>query len=378
MTPHPLIPRPPFVPRSAPRPRHALVALVVAFGVALTWPTPAHAAGGGAGATGSGDEIISSILASGNGGPAGRRPGRNGPAPRCHWHTLTDEQVVFLVHVASSRPGLLDAAFLREIDRYTNLGVVAEEVPAPTTTVPVPVVPADGRADGPADGPADVPTTAAPARPVASVTYWKLAVRICDGVAQTMEVRSRTLTNEEAMVATVARGAARRATLLPPPVVVMSPPSRAGGVPRTLVGEPVFLSTTPPPAVSSSLPFGGRTVDVLAEPAGIEVFGGEPDEAGRAIDCGGFGVPYDPSREATPTRQAGAPGACALFFDHATGSGRRDSWLGYVRMNWRGSFRVDGGPPLPLDGLFSLTLTDIAVDEVDTAIRRAPRPEPSR
>ena len=62
----------------------------------LALAAPAQATGGGAGAKGSGDEIISSILVSGRRRNPGLRPGRDTPAPSCSWHTLTDEQVVFL------------------------------------------------------------------------------------------------------------------------------------------------------------------------------------------------------------------------------------------------------------------------------------------
>ena len=356
------------------RPRHRVtlraagrrpVALALVATVVLAAAGPAAgAATGGAGASGSGDEIISSILAAAS-GP--RATGRDGRPPACWWHTLTDVQVVFLVHVAASRPELLTAAFLEQIDRFTNLAIVAPPAapPAgPADTAPPTTAPADPAPTGPAPTP-PVPTTAVPtgggpappspepAAGVASVTQWRISVRICGGVARTMELRSRTVTDRDAMVTTYARGLARRTTLLPPPEVVVSPPPRGGRAPRTVVGEPVFWSTDPPPPVRSSLPYGGRTVDVRAEPADLEVFTGEPSQVGRTVRCGGFGRAFDPASGASPAQQARAVGACTTTYRQATGAPRRDGWLGYVRLNWRGEFRVDGGPAQPLDGLFS-------------------------
>jgi hypothetical protein len=99
------------------------------------------------------------------------------------------------------------------------------------------------------------------------------------------------------------------------------------------------------------------------------VFTGEPSQVGRTVRCGGFGRPFDPASGASPAQQARAAGACTTTYRQATGAPRRGSWLGYVRLNWRGEYRVDGGPAQPLDGLFSLAVVDVAVDEVGTAIR---------
>lgn len=305
-----------------------LSALVVSLG-----PTGVGAIGGGAGATGEGDEIISSILASG-----GRRAGVGGVSgrPTCRTHVLSDRQVVFLLHVAATMPELLDASFLRALEDYSNSTVVA------------------GAADG------DL-----------AVSWWDLTVRICDGVADTMSVLPRTTDAADVGAAVLAGGLLRRRTRLPPPRLVVTPPPRAAttGVElSTVVGEPVFFSTPGTPAVRQSITHAGRTVEVEAVPHHLELFSGQPGSADRVEVCEGLGIPWDPGSAASVRAQARDPRTCVLHFERATGGASRPTWTGYAALDWEGRYRVDGGAWNPLDGLFSTAVFDISVGEVDTVI----------
>ena len=62
--------------------------------------------------------------------------------PTCHWRTLTDEQVMYLVHVQASKPGLLASGFGDAIEDYMNSQVV-REAPAGTTTTRLSEVPTE-------------------------------------------------------------------------------------------------------------------------------------------------------------------------------------------------------------------------------------------
>lgn len=358
-------------------PRRALrvtaIAAATMVTVLLGVTDHAGAATGGAGATGRGDEIITSILAAGSGhggGPGGGGSGGGGTAPVCRTHVLSDRQILYLLHVASTMPELLQASFLEALEEFANTSVTATDpqvTPPPTTTVP------------PASNPTstttpDVPTTTSTTLPIATdptVTYWELTVRICDGVADTMSVSPRTATTSVLGASVLAGDRLRHATRLPPPVLEMSPPPRLGPfgvVTATLVGEPVFFSVDPPGIVRDAVPFAGRLVEVEATPDHLELFTGEPESAGRIHECSGFGLSYDAGARASVSEQAGSADACVLVFQRATGSPRRSEWLGYAALEWAGRYRVDGGPWHPLDGLFSTSVFAISVGEVDTVI----------
>lgn len=323
----------------------------------------AGAATGGAGATGHGDEIITSILAASSGTRGGSQGAGNHEVPVCRTHVLSDRQIVYLLHVAANMPELLEASFISALDDYTNTTVTATDLPRHSTTT----------TSAPAPGPPStvLPTTTVPVVTEPTVTYWELAVRICDGVADTMSVRPRTVHTAVLGASAVAGARLRHSTRLPPPVLQMSPPPRRGPfgvVTSTIVGEPVFFSVDPPAPVRETVPFAGRTVEVEATPHHLELFGGEPDPEHRVTRCNGLGVRYDPESVLPVRRQASAPEACVLVFERATGSPRRDTWLGYGALEWSGRYRVDGGPWRPLDGLFSTSVFAISVGEVDTVI----------
>lgn len=361
-----------------------VTALVVA--VIVGSGRDAGASSGGAGATAAGDEIITSILAAGSGTGGGVGPGgRHGTTPRCSTHVLSDRQIIYLLHVAANMPDLLRPSFLEALDAFTNTAVTAHPRGAstgPTTTVtpgtpPSTTPPNTGPpiTGPPNTGPPDTqPATTTSTLPVATeptVTYWELTVRICDGVADTMSVRPRTASTAVLGASVLAGDRLRHTTRLPPPVLRISPPPRSGPtgvISSTIVGEPVFFSADPPDTVRETVPFGGRTVDVEARPDHLELFSGEPQSAGRVRRCNGLGSAYDPGSPASATRQASIEGACVLVFEHVTGFPRRDVWHGYAALEWQGRYRVDGGPWLPLDGLFSTSVFAVSVGEVDTVI----------
>ncbi|MFV0317352.1 MAG: hypothetical protein ACK5O2_10400 [Microthrixaceae bacterium] len=358
-----------------------LSVLIIAFGcamaVSVAVASPASAIGGGAGASGSGDEIITSILAA-----KGHSPGGSGgsggtaqPAPSCRTHVLTDRQIVFLLHVASNMPELLESSFLDAIREYSNTTVVASGgTTPPTTEPPDPPTQPPGpgtQPPGPTTEPS-VTTTTAPVVAEATVTYWELTVRICDGVADTMSVRPRTTGGADVGAAVLAGSLLRNTTRLPPPTLVVSPPPRTGPtgvVIATIVGEPVFFSARSIPPVRHSTNFAGRTVDVEADPDHLELFSGQPGSADRVQRCEGLGVPFDPNDDRTVRTQASDPRRCVLFFERATGGGSRSTWTGYAALNWNGRYRVDGGPWRTLDGLFSTAVFDVGVGEVETLIQ---------
>lgn len=328
---------------------------------------PAGAASGGAGASGSGDEIITSILAAGSGSGGGGSGSDNGTTPVCRTHVLSDRQIIYLLHVAANMAELLDASFIEALEAYTNTSVTAAapQVTPPVTTSATSTSPSTSTTDA---------TTTSTTLPIATdptVTYWELTVRICNGVADTMSVRPRTVTTSVLGASALAGDRLRHSTRLPPPVLVMSPPPRLGPfgvITSTIVGEPVFFSVDPPDIVRETVPFAGRTVEVEATPEHLELFTGEPTSAGRIHECKGFGVRFDPDSEASVGEQAGSPDACVLVFERATGAPGRDVWHGYAALEWAGRYRVDGGPWYPLDGLFSTSVFAISVGEVDTVI----------
>lgn len=325
----------------------------------------AGAASGGAGASGSGDEIITSILAAGSGNGGGGSGGGSGTTPVCRTHVLSDRQIIYLLHVAANMPELLEASFLEALEAYTNTSVTATsaQVTPPTSTTAAP-----------SPSTSTIPITTSTTLPIATdptVTYWELTVRICDGVADTMSVNPRTVTTSVLGASALAGDRLRHSTRLPPPVLRVSPPPRLGPfgvVTATIVGEPVFFSVVPPGTVRETVPFAGRTVEVEATPDHLELFTGEPGSAGRVRECNGFGLNYDAGSEASVGEQAGSADACVLVFERATGSPRRDVWLGYAALEWAGRYRVDGGDWYPLDGLFSTSVFAISVGEVDTVI----------
>ncbi len=355
-----------------------LFTALLALGVTGT----AGAATGGAGATGNGDEIITSILAASLRTPAATTGGNGGTAPVCRTRVLTDRQIIFLLHVTANMPELLTASFIDAIDEYTNATVTATQTTAPPTAPTTTAATTNGPGTtGTAPGSTataspviprtTLPPTTLPVVTDPNVTYWELTVRICDGVADTMSVRPRTVATEDLGASAIAGDFLRHSTRLPPPVVVMSPPPRlgpAGVITSTLVGEPVFFAVDPPGPVTDSVPFSGRTVEVEATPEHMEVFGGEPEPTHRVERCIGFGSHYDPASEESVGVQASSPQACVLSFEWATGPPRRNAWLGYVALEWAGRYRVDGGPWHRLDGLFSTSVFSIEVGELDTAI----------
>ncbi len=315
----------------------------------------AAAGGGGAGATGSGDEIISSILAASSPGNSPSHAG-GGSAPACHTSVLTDGQVVFLLQVAAAMPELLTASFLDAIDSYVGLNVVV------TTGPPA-------------------PTIEPGLEPGSTYTFWELTVRICDGIADTMSVRERTISDTTVAAAESVRGELRRQTRLPPPRISTSPPpdpTRQDRRITALVGEPLFIAAEQPGPVQSTITLGALSVEVEATATGIELFSGQHNDVGHSTDCGGFGARFDPESTATPSQQARAAGACVLRFERATGDAVRDHWYAYALMHWNGRYRVydarrDSADWVALDGLFSLSLFNVAVSELDTAIEDAPR-----
>jgi hypothetical protein len=334
-------------------------ATVVALVLGLT--ARAGAASDGAGASGSGDEIITSILAAGSGSGGGGSAGGGGTTPVCRTHVLSDRQIIYLLHVAANMAELLDASFLEALEAYTNTSVIAtapQVTPSSTTTVP-------------SISSSTSTSTTLPVVTEPTVTYWELTVRICGGVADTMSVRPRTVTNSVLGASALAGDRLRHSTRLPPPVLEMSPPPRLGPfgvITSTIVGEPVFFSVEPPNIVRDTVPFAGRTVEVEATPDHLELFSGEPESAGRIRECRSFGVSYDSDSRASVGEQAGSTDACVLVFERATGAPRRDVWRGYAALEWAGRYRVDGGPWHPLDGLFSTSVFAISVGEVDTVI----------
>lgn len=335
------------------------VAVLLAAVLTIGPPRMAGATGGGAGATGSGDTIISSIL-----GSAGRSPRRSSGAPSsapvCLWRTLTDRQVLFLLHVASEMDDLLDAAFLRALDRYLAQQLVTSSTVAPSTTAPAPSTPA-------------LPTTAAPttaALPPAAELL-DIQVQVCDGVPQTDQVRTVAVAVAPGSFEAAARDhlTRRREKRLDPPRLVTTPPVDAPSV----VGEPTFFSLLPAQRelqVTDALTAWGRQVLVRAHPSNLSVFSGQPSDVGRVRDCKGFGTPFDPEG-AHPHVQAVE--GCAVWYADATGGTRRGRWLGYGELTWVGEYSIDGGATWsPIDGLYSFTVFQRQVDEVDTAIEDTP------
>ena len=340
------------------------------------WASPALAIGGGAGATGSGDEIITSILAANDRSEGSGGGHADGAAPRCRTHVLGDRQIVFLLHVAANMPELLAPSFLDALAEFSNTTVVAAVPPsAGTSTVPADPDPPPTATSRTTTSPTTTSPTTSSTVPVATepmVTYWELTVRICGGVADTMSVRPRSVSGSVLGASAVAGGLLRRTTRLAPPVLRISPPPRstsAGVAAETIVGEPVFFSAEPPTAVSDTVSFAGRTVQVEAEPHHLELFSGQPGSADQVERCAGLGRPFDATDDRSVSLQAADPVSCVLFFEHSTGAPRRPTWTGYAALNWSGRYRVDGGAWLPLDGLFSTAVFDIAVGEVETLIQ---------
>lgn len=359
-----------------------MIAAAALTALLLGMPDHAEAATGGAGATGRGDEIITSILAarSGRGGSAGGGGSGNGGGgtPACRTHVLSDRQILYLLHVAATMPELLEPSFLVALRAFTNTAVTAAAPPpAPPPTATVPSLPTPLPTPGasvPTTTTTTTPTTTTTTLPIATdptVTYWELTVRICDGVADTMSVNPRTATTIALGASAFAADRLRHSTRLPPPVLQISPPPRlgpAGVITSTVVGEPVFFSVDAPGTVRDTVPFAGRLVEVEATPDHLELFTGEPESAGLVHECSGFGVAYDAGSELSVGEQAGSPDACVLVFLRATGPPRRDAWHGYAALEWTGRYRVDGGPWHTLDGLFSTSVFAISVGEVDTVI----------
>jgi preprotein translocase subunit SecG len=338
--------------------RRAALAGVVASSVLLTSvlliSAPASAgSGGGAGVSGSGDEVISSILAAKGKGGATRRSGR---APTCHWQALTDEQVLYLVHVQASRPGLLASGFGNAIDEYLRSQVV-EQATAPSTT-------AGTGATEVFDGHSERVFGSA------TVRNFDLRVRICNGVAETMQVAASPVISGD-----LARSlaAVRRVAVLPGPKVSVAPSDVA------LVGEPVFLDVKRPDPVRTSISLAGSTVEVAAAPRSpITVFDGQfAADVGRTINCD-FDSGFDPNSELSPREQAERPGACVLHYDLTTGDQgegrppRIHQWVGYAAVEWHVEYRItrDGAAAHSgdMNGLFSFTLFGLSVEEVESVL----------
>ncbi|MGI9576948.1 MAG: hypothetical protein ACR2OH_01975, partial [Microthrixaceae bacterium] len=309
-----------------------LTAVVTSIVVLFVAPSAGAGGGGGAGVSGSGDEIISSILAATGNGYVKRSTGK---APTCYWRTLTDEQVLYLVHVQASMPHLLASGFGTAIDDYVE-SVVVKEAPPPTTTTtttttllqPVP--------------PETTPELAVPEEHAtrvfggATVSNFRLKVRICSGVADTMAVVANEVTGN------LARGlaAVRSVAVLPAPTVALAPSGRA------VLGEPVFIDVEQPSFESQMLSLAGSTVVVNATPKSLAVFDGQyADDVGRTISCD-FEAGFDPLDEASPLTQSQRPGTCAFHYTRINGDlgdgkpARTDSWVGYAKVQWDVSYTI--------------------------------------
>ncbi len=297
---------------------------MVLVALSLVWCSPpAGATGGGsgsAGATGRGSTIISTILW--GGGPTGRRSG-TGTASLCRWHTLSDVELAFVLHVATSVPELQDAALFRALQPWVESGL------APGL---------------------------------------ELQVMLCGGEARTDQVRVRPAEIGATEVATAARH--QLVTRLPPPALGMSPPLAR----PALVNHPVFAWIDPlqwSTPVTGTISAGGATVEVEAVAVALELVTGEADSGGRVRRCDGPGVPWRPAGEQTVEVQATASDACVLRYSKLTGvDGRRGSWIGYARLDWRGRYRVDGGPWRPLGPLSSLRIFTRSVRDAPTTIEQ--------
>lgn len=304
------------------RGRRAAAVAAVLVAALVPWPPPPAAATGGgsgsAGASGRGSTIISTILWGGR--PTGKRAG-SGADSRCRWHTLSDVELAFVVHVATSVPELQDAALFRALQPWLEGGL------APGL---------------------------------------ELQVMFCGGEARPDQVRVRPVEVGATEVATAARR--QLVTRLPPPALAMSPP-----LPRpVLVNHPVFAWVDPlqwATPVTGTISAEGRTVEVEAVATALELVSGEADTGGQVRRCEEPGIPWQPAGELSVEAQAAEPGACVLRYSRRTGvEGRRASWIGYARLDWRGRYRVDGGPWLPLGPLSSLRIFTRSVHDAPTAI----------
>lgn len=287
----------------------------VALGTLAGTSTASAAGDGGAGVgvDGHGDTIISSILGLG-GGRGGGGGGGSGATPRCRWRTLSDDQVLFLLHVGAGTEGFAQTALYRAI---ASLGPAAAEV--------------------------------------------DVSVRFCDGIAMTDQVQVTPAAVLGGDLRSQAR--ARLVTRLAAPHVLTSPPVGHPAV----VNQPVFLSIGSDAwrPVDDDLDAFGQHVHVHAEPVGFDYLSGESGWAEAIESCEGPGAIFDPT---SPLRVgAQAHDACVLRYHRATG--RETEHIGYVQMRWDGWYSVDSGPRVPLSGLYSWALLRRSVIEVDTVIQ---------
>jgi hypothetical protein len=299
-----------------------MVVIASATTMALLRTPTAGALDGGSGSasvTGGGSSIISTIL--GGGRSPGRRPG--GSLPACRWHTLTDLELAFVIQVATSMPELQDAALFQALQPLLQGGL------APGID---------------------------------------LQVLFCDGEPRTDQVRVRPLDPGSAGAIETARRTF--VTRLPPPALEMSPPlGRAA-----LVNQPVFTWVEPTQwqtPVTGTHTLDGITVDLEAVAVSLELAGGEADEAAERVFCDGPGVAWQPSSELSVQQQASSREACVIRYTKLTGvDGRRNSWLGYARLEWSGRYRINGGPWQPLGPLSSMRVFSRSVREAPTRIEQ--------
>jgi len=367
--------------------RVAAMALVAALGFSTLLLAPPAAAGGiGAGAKADGDRIISSIIAAGSGR---RSSGGGAKPPDCLWHTLTDTQVIFLIHVLASRPSLLASEFQDVIRQFANRDVVrawptttatttTTTEPRPTTSTPTATVPASTTTSS-------TTTTLAPRT---HFTVWSLKVRICGGAADAMKSTSHTeAVNWSDGDETALISRATRIDHLGAPRIHTTPPLQDGrAVIDALIGEPLFAWVRDVGEVTATLHFGGRTVTVRAQPRRVTLYGGEPGDT-ETVECSGLGASYhdlaradqeNSDRAASPMALAGRPDACAIVFGKLNDASRGDrpDWLGYARVDWSGQYTVTesssgiqiGGGPLV--DLFTTSPLSVAVHGIEAAIER--------
>lgn len=313
--------------RGAHRPAR-LVALI-ALGCLVCSQAPpsgeAGASGGGSGSAGAsarGSLIVSSILWGDHGRPGDGRAGGGGE-PRCSWHTLEESEVIFLLHVAAAEPELHDAALFRALSPWLEGGL------APGL---------------------------------------ELQVMFCDGEPRTDQVRVRPSVVSATEIATASRQ--ELLTRLPPPELRTSPPASTPAV----VNHPVFFWVEPAQwssRVTATLSAGGRAVEVEAVPRGLVLYTGESGSGGRVTECPSGGTPPDPGSPQPIEVQARSAGSCVQRYTKVTGrDGRRDAWIGYAELRWRGRFRVDGGAWEPLGALSSVRTFAREVTEVPTVIEQ--------
>jgi hypothetical protein len=371
----------------------AVAAALTACTAAALWPAPAGAVGDG-GASGGGDTIISWArdLTSGSGG--GRSSGGSGTGatgPVCRWEALSDEAILFLLHVAADTDVAEIQAFVEAIRPYLAQVIDAPvPVEAPTTTLPGPV-PADTTPADPAARATTVPVDSVPlpGAPGAAVAVpgapapapeppppppppplmlTTIVVRVCDGVPDPQSIRSQTRPidlDDAGDLAALTRtmvnlGRGSQQSTLEPLVLETQPPVSAAAV----IGEPVFMRARPPAPLDATLRVRSVTVQVAARPTGLRLWAGQTglhDE----VRCPGLGRRYDPAG-APPRTQARSEGACTLTYELPTPAGH--GWGGYARLDWSGTWSASSGAGGDLDGLFTFAPFERAVVEADTVI----------